>query len=70
MNAVEKLSNVQIEILKLFRYDLPEKQLFEIKSILSKYFATSATGEMDKLWEEKEWNAETMQEWANEHLRK
>jgi hypothetical protein len=70
MDVVEKLSNVQIEILKLFRYDLPEKQLNEIKSMLTKYFASSATSEMDKLWEEKEWNTETMQEWVNEHLRK
>jgi hypothetical protein len=70
METAQKLTNVQIELLKLFQYDLPEKQLIEIKNILAKYFAQSATAEMDKLWEEKGWDNDTMNEWANEHLRK
>ncbi len=70
MEAVGKLTNVQLELLKLFQYNLPEKQLVEIKNILAKYFAKSATDEMDKLWDENGWTNETMEEWANEHLRK
>lgn len=70
MEAVGKLTNVQLELLKLFQYDLPEKQLVEIKNILAKYFAKSATDEMDKLWDENGWTNETMKDWANEHLRK
>ena len=70
MEAVGKLTNVQIELLKLFQYNLPEKQLAEIKNILAKYFANTATAEMDKLWNENNWNNDVMKEWANEHLRK
>jgi len=70
MDAVGKLTNVQLELLKLFQYNLPEKQLAEIKNMLAKYFAKSATEEMDKLWEENAWTAETMKQWTNEHLRK
>ncbi|WP_295800811.1 hypothetical protein [Mucilaginibacter sp.] len=70
MEAVGKLTNVQLELLKLFQYNLPEKQLVEIKNILAKYFAKSATDEMDKLWDENGWTNETMEEWAKEHLRK
>lgn len=70
MEAVGKLTNVQIELLKLFQYNLPEKQLVEIKNILAKYFAQSATEEMDRLWEENEWDNNTMRNWANEHNRK
>jgi hypothetical protein len=70
MEAAEKLTNVQIELLKLFQYNLPEKQLTEIKNMLAKYFAKSAGDEMDKLWEEKGWDNNTMNDWANEHLRK
>jgi hypothetical protein len=70
MEAAEKLTNVQIELLKLFRYNLPEKQLTEIKNMLAKYFANSAGDEMDKLWDEKGWDNNTMNDWANEHLRK
>jgi hypothetical protein len=70
METTGKLTNVQIELLKLFQYNLPEKQLAEIKNILAKYFAKSATSEMDKLWNEQGWDNETMKNWAIEHLRK
>lgn len=70
METAEKLTNVQIELLKLFQYNLPDEQLVEIKDLLAKYFADSATVEMDKLWDKNNWNDETMNTWANEHLRK
>lgn len=70
METASKLSNIQIELLKLFQYDLPDKQLLEIKNILARYFAQCATDEMDKLWDENNWDDETMKSWANEHLRK
>jgi hypothetical protein len=70
MEATGKLTNVQIELLKLFQYNLPEKQLAEIKNMLAKYFAQTATAEMNKLWEENNWNNDMMKDWASEHLRK
>ena len=70
MEAAGKLTNVQIELLKLFQYNLPEKQLAEIKNMLAKYFAATATAEMDKLWEDNDWSNDTMNTWVNEHLRK
>jgi hypothetical protein len=70
MEATGKLTNVQIELLKLFQYDLPEQQLVEIKNMLAKYFAKTATAEMDRLWEENNWTNQTMNDWANDHLRK
>jgi hypothetical protein len=70
MEATKKLTNLQIELLKLFQYNLPDTQLAEIKNMLAKYFAETATGEMDKLWQENNWNDKTMKDWANEHLRK
>lgn len=70
METAGKLTNVQLELLKLFQYDLPDTQLAEIKNILVRYFAKSAADEMDKLWAENGWTNETMEAWANEHLRK
>jgi len=70
MEAVGKLTNAQIELLKLFKYDLPEKQLVEMKNILARYFADTASDEMDRLWEENNWSNDTMREWANSHERK
>jgi hypothetical protein len=65
----KKLTNLQIELLKLFTYDLGEEQLLEIKSLLANYFAQKASDRMDELWEENKWTAETMKQWGEEHMR-
>ena len=69
MAAQKKLTNLQLEMLKVFSYELPEEQLLEIRQLLAKYFAQKVDEEMDRLWEEKGWTDATMREWANEHLR-
>jgi len=70
MNSSGKLTNLQIELLKMFNYDLSESQLEDIKNMLGKYFAETARTEMNKLWEQERWSNETMEQWVNEHLRK
>ena len=70
MELAGKLTNVQIELLKLFKYDLPEKQLKEVRNLLAAYFAGAAADEMDGLWDENGWDNDTMKQWADEHLRK
>ena len=65
----QKLTNLQLELLKIFSYQLNQQQLTDIKNLLANYFAEQATQEMDKLWEENNWDNNTMTEWANEHLR-
>jgi len=69
MEAVKKLSNLQLELLKVFSFDLEEKQIIEIRDLLAKYFAEKATEEMDRLWDERGWNEQTIEEWSKEHLR-
>lgn len=69
MSTEHKLTNLQLELLKLFKYELPDSQLNEVKILLSKYFAEKASDEADKLWEENNWNDKTMDDWSNEHLR-
>jgi hypothetical protein len=61
------LSNLQLELLKVFSYNLNETQLIEIKDLLSNYFADKATKEMDRLWEANGWSNETMKKWSKEH---
>lgn len=63
------LNNTQLEILKMFRYDLPQEQWDEIREMIAKYFADKVTKEVDALWDEKGWSEETMQDWAKEHMR-
>ncbi len=69
MITENKLTNLQHELLRVFRYDLNEAQLLEIKQLLSSYFAEKATQEMDNLWEANGLNEETMKQWAKEHTR-
>ena len=64
------LSNLQLEILKLYANHLPDEQLLEIKLLLSRYFAQKATEAMEKVWQEKGLTAEDMKKWANEHHRR
>lgn len=65
----QKLTNLQLELLKVFSYQLGQQQLLDIKNLLGHYFAEQATQEMDKLWEDNGWDNATMTEWANEHLK-
>ena len=67
--STNRLTNLQVELLKLFKYNLSQKQLLEVKDLLAKYFADRATREMDKLWEEKGLTDKTMDSWLNEHMR-
>jgi hypothetical protein len=69
MSPTQSLSNLQLELLKVFSIDLSEDQLIEIRDLLSRYFAEKATAEMNRLWEEKGWSMETIENWANEHMR-
>lgn len=67
MIEAQKLTNVQVELIKMFNRQVPEEQLLEIKNLLAKYFAEVATREMDKLWVENDWNDDTMEEWLTEY---
>lgn len=67
MAVIDKpLSNIQLELLKLYSQDIEEKDLLVIKKLLAKYFAEKASDEMDKLWDKNSWSDETMDKWLNE----
>jgi hypothetical protein len=69
MIEARKLTNVQVELIKMFNRQVPDEQLIEIKNLLAKYFADVAAREMDKLWVENDWSDDTMEEWLGEHNR-
>jgi len=69
VQSSQKLSNLQLELIKLFSFNLDDYQVIEIKDILAKYFAEKATNEMDRLWKDKNWTNEIMDNWSNENLR-
>ena len=69
MTAHKDYTNLQLELLEMFDYELPDNQLNEIRDMLVKYFADKASDEMDRLWEENNWSNETMKQWGEEHMR-
>ncbi|MCB9038089.1 MAG: hypothetical protein H6557_15840 [Lewinellaceae bacterium] len=63
------MSNLQLELLKLYSTEIPEDQLLEIKRLLADYFARLIDQDIEKLWEKKGWTEEKIEEWKNAHLR-
>ena len=69
MKVLDKpLSNLQLEILKIYNFDLEEKQLLEIKSLLAKYFAEKASDSMDEFWKKNNWSEQTMNDWLKGNI--
>jgi len=64
---METMSNLQLELLRLYENGVSEESLSEIKVILAKIFAGKATDSMDKIWEEKGLTEQDMIDWTNEH---
>ncbi len=57
------LSNIQIELLKLYSTDISESELLELKEQLSTFFANRAIKEANNIWEKNSLSNETMDEW-------
>ncbi|MGA0560305.1 hypothetical protein ACO2Q8_26815 [Larkinella sp. VNQ87] len=57
------LTNLQVELMKLYARQIPESDLLEIRALLAAYFANKAMDETDRLWEENNWDDETMKQW-------
>lgn len=69
MESTRKLTNLQLEILKIFRFDISDDQVKEIRSLLAAYFSEKVTSEVDALFESNKWGEEKIEEWSKEHMR-
>lgn len=56
-----QLTNLQLELLKVFSHNLSEIELKEIKSLLMEYFSKKAITEADKVWDKEKWNEEKIE---------
>ncbi len=63
------LNNAQLEILKLFRENQSEEELYEIKQLLSEYLANKLMKEVEKESLEKGYTPEIVDGWKDEHFR-
>jgi ABC-type microcin C transport system permease subunit YejE len=71
MTAEQKrpLSNLQLELLRLYSTDVSDSQLLEIKKMLADYFSQQIDEEMTALWDKNRWDEKTIETWKNERLR-
>lgn len=63
------LTNLQVELLKSFNFEIDEGQLKEIKQMLINYFAKKVSDGMDQLFDDNDWDDSKLDEWSSEHMR-
>jgi len=59
------LSNIQAELLKLFSFDIPDKQLKELKKIISLFLLEKARDKADAIWDKKGYTEDKLQQILN-----
>ncbi len=64
-----KLSNLQLELLKLYAQNIQDEDLLAIKKMIGQYFAKKASEEMDTFLENTGNVDATLKEWENGHYR-
>ena len=66
---METLNNAQKELLKLFRHDHSEKELAEIKQLISEYLFKKAITAADTAAGQLGYTSQVMEDWSHEHYR-
>ena len=60
------LSNMQYELMRLYAMNVSEEDLSNIRRMIAKYFWKKTIAEADKIWDERGYSNELMDEWLNE----
>jgi hypothetical protein len=67
MNTIKQpLTNVQIELLKIYSTNISDTDLKELKDLIAKFYASKAIESANKAWNEKNLTNEIMDNWLNE----
>lgn len=61
----QPLSNIQVELLKLFSADIPERHLMEIKNMIARFLLEKTRDRADTIWKEKGYTDERLKEILN-----
>lgn len=56
------LSNLQVELLKLYQTGVPDQYLEDLKILIARYLFAKASAKADKLWDEKKYTDELLNE--------
>ena len=60
------LSNLQLELLKIYAAGVPDEYLPELKQTIARFLFEKARDRADEIWEQKGYTQDTMDEWLNE----
>ena len=67
----QKLTDIQIHLLRFFsEYKVSDGETAEIQRMIANYYAKKGDDLMDKIWEEKGYNDEKIQDILNSPLKK
>ncbi|MFN7116843.1 MAG: hypothetical protein ACK4TA_08595 [Saprospiraceae bacterium] len=66
MEATAPMSNLQLELLKIYATNVSDEDLLAIKRMLAKFFMEKAIQRADEIWDERGYTNEQMQEWQQE----
>ncbi len=64
--GANKLSELQLELLKIYSFNPSKEELVEIKRILAKFFANKLTNNIGKAIKENNITDEDLEKWLNE----
>lgn len=65
----QPLTNLQLELLKLFSMTVSTIDLLELKKFLVQYFANKSMDMADEAWDKNNWNKKDEKKFLNDHLR-
>lgn len=60
------LTNLQLELLKLYAYELKEEEMLELKQVLAAFFAARIRKRTGKIGQERGYTPETMRQWLHD----
>jgi hypothetical protein len=60
------LSNIQVELMRLFSTNLSDSELNELKDLLSGFYANKAIEQADAIWDKQALKNSDMEKWLNQ----
>lgn len=69
MESLEPFSNIQLELLQLYKSNVSDSDLFAIKKMIADYFANKAINMADEIWDENEWDNKKVEELLQTKMR-
>lgn len=64
--APQPLSNIQLELLRLYETGISDEHLLELKEVIANFLFEKAFDKADEIWDAKQYDKQTLQHWLNE----